>query len=400
MNRFKFWFFLFYTLFLSRFVAGQDQKIIGYLPTYRFSLLEEIQLERLTHLNIAFANPDNSGNLVTNDIPIDAVVQKAHEEELQVFISLAGGASQLATWEFWLMPENRPEFISNIINYTKEHNLQGVDVDLEWGTVNDDYSGFVLELKDSLSQYDFLMTAALPGTYRYPEVSDEALAAFEWVNLMVYDLTGPWQPSNPGPHSPYSFAVNSIDYWLQQGLEKEKMTLGVPFYGYDFTDQSNVKSVKYSQMVEENTANAQLDKVGEIYYNGLPTITEKTLLAKNELSGIMIWELGQDHFSKYSLLRRIDETMNDFQVTATAESNDLNAISVYPNPVSDQLKIDLGSLQDVKITLYSPTSKALLTSQFEYQDFISIDMNDYTNGMYLLAIESITTKKVFKLVKY
>jgi len=400
VNRFKFWFFLFYTLFLSRFVAGQDQKIIGYLPTYRFSLLEEIQLERLTHLNIAFANPDNSGNLVTNDIPIDAVVQKAHEEELQVFISLAGGASQLATWEFWLMPENRPEFISNIINYTKEHNLQGVDVDLEWGTVNDDYSGFVLELKDSLSQYDFLMTAALPGTYRYPEVSDEALAAFEWVNLMVYDLTGPWQPSNPGPHSPYSFAVNSIDYWLQQGLEKEKMTLGVPFYGYDFTDQSNVKSVKYSQMVEENTANAQLDKVGEIYYNGLPTITEKTLLAKNELSGIMIWELGQDHFSKYSLLRRIDETMNDFQVTATAESNDLNAISVYPNPVSDQLKIDLGSLQDVKITLYSPTSKALLTSQFEYQDFISIDMNDYTNGMYLLAIESITTKKVFKLVKY
>ncbi|NEQ53883.1 MAG: T9SS type A sorting domain-containing protein [Leptolyngbya sp. SIO3F4] len=381
-------------------MIGQDQKIIGYLPTYRFSLLEEIQLERLTHLNIAFANPDNSGNLVTNDIPIDDVVQKAHEEELQVFISLAGGASQLATWEFWLMPENRPDFISNIIDYTKEHNLQGVDVDLEWGTVNDDYSGFVLELKDSLNQYNLLMTAALPGTYRYPEVSDEALAAFEWVNLMVYDLTGPWQPSNPGPHSPYSFAINSIDYWLRQGLEKERMTLGVPFYGYDFTNQSNVKSVKYSQMVEENAANAQLDKVGEIYYNGLPTITEKTMLAKNELSGIMIWELGQDHFSKYSLLRRIDETMNDFQVTATSTSYDLNDISVFPNPVSDHLKIDLGLLQDVKITLYSPTAKAILTSRYEYQDFISIDMNDYTNGMYLLAIESTNSKKVFKLVKY
>jgi GH18 family chitinase len=380
-------------------LTGQDLKIIGYLPTYRFSSLNDIELERLTHLNIAFANPDVNGYLVTNDVPIDQVVQKAHVANLDVFISLAGGASQLATWEFWLAKENRSFFINNIVNYTKQYDLQGVDVDLEWGTVNDDYSGFVLELKDSLDQYNLLMTAALPGIYRYPEVTDEALAAFEWVNLMVYDLTGPWLPSNPGPHSPYSFVINSIDYWLEKGLEKERMTLGVPFYGYDFTNQNNVNSVTFAQMVNENQANAQLDQVGEIYYNGLPTITEKTILAKSELAGIMIWELGQDYFGKYSLLRRIDETMNDFKVTASLETSDLNEIAVFPNPVSDNLQVDLGSLQNIKVTLYSTTSSVLLTQVNNFESVISIEMGNYSKGIYFLSVENEVDNKVFKLIK-
>ena len=61
-----------------------------------------------------------------------------------------------------------------------------MDVDLEWSHVNSLYSPFVLELKDSLDAHNKLMTVALPGTYRYPEVSDEALNAFAWVNLMAY----------------------------------------------------------------------------------------------------------------------------------------------------------------------------------------------------------------------
>ena len=44
------------------------------------------------------------------------------------------------------------------------------------------------------------------------------------------------------------------------------------------------------------------------YYNGRPTIANKVELAVQKLSGIMIWELGQDSFTEYSLLETIHKT--------------------------------------------------------------------------------------------
>ncbi len=199
-------FYLFYMLLFlsSSFIFSQQFKSIGYLPYYRFDLIDQIQLEKLTHLNVAFANPDEFGNLSVNDIDIDPIVNRAHSAGLQVFISLGGGGASFTNWENLIRPQNRSEFIQKIIKYTHENNMQGIDVDLEWGNVNIDYSDFVLELNDSIDKYDLILTAALPGTYRYPEISDAALAAYDWINLMAYDLTGPWAPNNPGPHSPYS----------------------------------------------------------------------------------------------------------------------------------------------------------------------------------------------------
>ena len=42
---------------------GQSFKTVGYLPYYRFALSDQIAYEKLTHLCIAFANPDMSGDL-------------------------------------------------------------------------------------------------------------------------------------------------------------------------------------------------------------------------------------------------------------------------------------------------------------------------------------------------
>jgi hypothetical protein len=53
----------------------------------------------------------------------------------------------------------------------------------------------------------------------------------------------------------------------------------------------------------------QLDMEGSMvmYYNGIPTIKRKTLLAKKEASGIMIWQLSGDAPGAKSLLNVIDE---------------------------------------------------------------------------------------------
>lgn len=310
-------------------------KRIGYLPTYRFSFSNQIEYQRLSHLNIAFAHPDSSGNLTTDGTAIGPVVNKAHAAGAKVFISLASSGSWDGLWDYHLDPARLPAFVAKIVQYVQQHQLDGVDIDLEWDYVENTYSPFVIALGTALHAEGKWITAALPGEYRYPEVTDEALATFDWINMMVYDLTGPWAPNNPGPHSPFSWTVNCIDYWLDQEVSPERLTLGVPFYGYNF-GVSPVSSITYRSMVAEDTAFAYVDQVGMRYYNGIPTIQAKTQLAMEEVSGIMMWELGQDALStsliSYSLLRAIDEIAPPI---VSANQPDLAHIRLYPNPASD-----------------------------------------------------------------
>ncbi|MEZ4774859.1 MAG: glycosyl hydrolase family 18 protein [Bacteroidia bacterium] len=324
---------------------SQDFKVVGYLPYYRFALANQLDYGKLTHLNLAFLNPDMQGNLDIGGQNIDPVVAKAKSEnpDIKVLISIAGGgvtAAWQAAYDQLMLPANRSGFIHSLTTYTLNHNLDGLDVDLEWNSVNNLYSPFVLELADSLHAHGKLITAAWPATYRYPDISTAALAVFDFVNLMAYDLTGPWAPNNPGQHSPYSFAQQGITYWHSQGLPYEKMTLGVPFYGYDFTNQSNVTSFTYGSMVATDTVFAWTDQVGQKYYNGIPTIRAKTELALSQVSGIMIWEIGQDalgNLGEYSLLKAIDGKIH----TATQGLQDhlLTGVRFAPNPFQSEITL-------------------------------------------------------------
>jgi len=42
--------------------------VVGYFPSWRFDLNNQINYCKITHLNLAFANPDSNGNLVMPDI--------------------------------------------------------------------------------------------------------------------------------------------------------------------------------------------------------------------------------------------------------------------------------------------------------------------------------------------
>ena len=67
-------------------------------------------------------------------------------------------------------------------------------------------------------------------------------------------------------------------------------------------------------MVELSNANADIDNVGTKFYNGRSTIRSKVQLASNEVNGIMIWELGQDSFSEYSLLKTIHKEYDKLEI--------------------------------------------------------------------------------------
>ena len=295
--------------------VDKSARVVGYLPSYRFDSNEKIDYCKLTHLNLAFANPGSNGKLIINDFSGVVVRARNENSNIKIYISIGGGYltdEQASIWSNSIdIKDNRPVIINEIVNFVVDNSLDGVDVDLEWQYVTSGYSDFVIELKSALSTKGKSMTAALPGTTKFDNITEEALQTFDFINIMAYDFTGPWNPTDSGQHSSYNNAVESINFWKNTGVSQSKLTLGVPFYGYDFSNSSNVTSFTFGQMISTNNSYSEIDNVGMKYYNGRPTIKSKVKLASEQVSGIMIWELGQDSFSDYSLLKTIHKEYNN-----------------------------------------------------------------------------------------
>lgn len=366
MNRFIFISFLMVFCMAAR---SQNFRVVGYLPQYRMDYVEKIRFDYLTHLNIAFANPNADGFLTTKN-DIRPAVEKSHKNNVKVLISLAGGylfSEWKAAWTKYLQPENRNYFIANIIQYLRENNLDGVDVDLEWKDVDKNYSPFILELKQALVAEGKILSAALPGKHRYPNITDEALNSFDFINIMAYDACGPWNPKKPGQHSSSSFAKNCIQYWSeQQGLAPEKISLGLPCYGYNFNDPANVYGFYYRSMIEKDVDHMYQDQVGGMYYNGIPTIKSKTQLAFDKVGGVMIWELSQDaidSLEEYSLLKAIYETVQTNLQNKKLDENQFQ-VRIYPNPNTHFVYIETKETsEEAEISIFDQQGTLLISKK-------------------------------------
>src|SRR4030095_12660601 len=129
---------------------GTSFKVVGYLAGGHFRLVDELELNRLAHLNLAFANPNKDGKLVFDGgFDIAPVVSKGHAAGLKVFVSLAGGGRPAtAGWKSVLLPENKSSFVRHIVDYVETNSLDGVDVDIGGNllpTIRESYNPFVVE---------------------------------------------------------------------------------------------------------------------------------------------------------------------------------------------------------------------------------------------------------------
>ncbi len=294
---------------LTATAAAPNFRVVGYLNTWdNFpDNVNSIDLAKITHLNIAFAEPNPSGNL-TKFTGIDSVVNKAHAANVKVLISL-GGADLGGTkghWKDLTTPANVNAFCAKILSYLQQYNLDGVDIDLEGHTIGpDNYATFIQTLSSLLKPQNKLVTAAV-ATWFAPQIPTSSFDYFDFVNIMSYDATGPWDPNDSGPSAPYSLAEKDIKFWGNKGLPQNKMGLGVPFYGWGFGSAFSQDDYSFKKIVATYPGAENVDEIGStIYYNGIPTIKMKTMLAMQKASGIMIWELTEDAKGKNSLLNAI-----------------------------------------------------------------------------------------------
>jgi len=308
-------------LVLIQFNGWSQTKVIGYLPS-SWGDVNSIDYTKLTHINIAFANPDNAGNL---SVPagMTTAIQKAHANNVKAIISLGGAGAPAAAWSSLLQDGNRSAFIQKISSYVTNYQLDGVDIDLEGDRIDGNYEKFIVDLSAAIKPKNKTLTFAI-ATWQGNQITDRALALFDWVNVMSYDYTGPWTANSPGQHSPYSGAVNELNYWIStRKVAKEKVILGVPFYGYQFNN-GTVNAYVFGDIVKMYPGSENVDEwntgAGMLYYNGIPTIKKKTTLAKTTAGGIMIWQLFGDATGSKSLLSAIDQIMKSGGNNAPAVS--------------------------------------------------------------------------------
>jgi chitinase len=293
--------------------------VIGYVQDERdsASAVDDVDFSKITHLNIAFANPTDANGTILPTPHLGQFVERAHRSKVKVLISIGGGfASEDKTLReryFDLISDSkRSGFVKTLSSYVDENRLDGLDVDLEGPAIGKDYAAFVLELSNALKPKHKLLTAAVSGWSGSEPMPMSAVNCFDFVNVMAYDATGPWNRDRPGQHSSMDFAKQAAAMWIAKGVAKEKIVLGVPFYGWGFGAAFTEGGYQFSDIVTKFPGSELLDQAGDtVWYNGIPTIKAKVQYVVDQgLGGIMIWSLNQDAKGKLSLLKAIHDVLS------------------------------------------------------------------------------------------
>ena len=271
-------------------------KLIGYMPNwYDKSALNNVHLEKFTHINYAFAIPTEDGHV--RDLPsksfAEALITMAHENDVKVLLSVGGWSYNNEVLEPTFVAATQTmeecDFLAqNIVEAALQYGFDGVDLD--WEHPNKDtyqqYENLVVCLAQHCHDNSLLFTCAVVGGSSMDKaITDTAAASFDWLNVMCYD------GGEGEDHSPMSLAVDYINYWRERGIPASKLTLGVPFYERPSWNA-------YGTLVSADPDNAHRDTTEyqgkTVYYNGIETMQEKTRFALENACGIMIWQINQD----------------------------------------------------------------------------------------------------------
>lgn len=309
-----------------------DHNVIAFYPYYRHSTLpiSEIRWDKITRIIYAFARPNADGSLNTSDlILITELVDEAHANGVEVYLSVGGGGIDSENFPAVAADEEAmARFVLEIRQYLFEHCLDGVDIDWEhWtGSATNTviqaesmaYAEILRRLQQEIAPFGLGLSidvgASNWGGRHIPDVQDYV----DYLQIMAYDFSGPW--SDPGPHSAFDDVIGSgsdatstgLAYWVNyRGWPKDKVILGVPFYGRDF-DNNGGAGITYAGILEKYPDAWNYDQVENIYYDGIATMVRKAQYVKdNHYPGVMIWELAQDHpADSLSLLNYVNQVLN------------------------------------------------------------------------------------------
>ena len=310
--------------------------------------------ERTTHVLLAFANLDASGNWVTTGVASQVASVKAlrtTNPNLKVLLSIGGWTWSENFTGVAADPAKRATFAQSAANTVDSLVLDGVDIDWEWpGAQGDtdtlpgpnDSHNFTLLLQTTRGALDTLGTAkgrhfeltafTGGGSAQIGALELNAVGQLlDFINVQGYDLRGPWDGVtghhtglhyNPGDSG--GSALNSeaiLARYLDAGIPAGKLLLGSAFFGHGFSGVASANhglfqshngggyTMLYSQIAGSNlTASRRfwddIAKVPWLYkastgemisYDDPRSMAEKAGYARaNGLGGVYYWQAGGD----------------------------------------------------------------------------------------------------------
>ena len=343
---------------LSHAAQGESERyrVVAYVAGW--SIPAVMRLDKVTHVNFAFAQINPAGQVVLAGDGVEAnllhlVALKKANPRLKVVISIGGwmaeGFSDAA-----LTDASRSRFADSAVQLLRQFSADGIDIDWEYpgqGVAgikhrDEDRQNFTLLLKTLREKLDrasaaqgrsggdryILSIASADGEYFEHTEMDKLHVYLDWINVMSYDFFNSLTPTT-GHHAGLYRAATalpternadaSIKQHLAAGIPAEKIVLGVAFYGRGF---AGVKPVgnglrqpyerfegahAYSELADkfigregfvrywDNRAKAPSlwNSASRIFitYDDPQSIRIKSQYVKaHHLGGMMFWELGQD----------------------------------------------------------------------------------------------------------
>lgn len=187
-----------------------------------------------------------------SELDDDFAIQFARDNRVAPLATItnltSGGFSPEVTRQVLTYPEQRNQLLNNIEMLVTTKNYAGVNVDFERvrEEERDLYTGFLRLLSERLKPKGYFVSVAVPAKtsedipwlkgYDFGGIG----AVVDFAFIMAYDWHVP--SSQPGPVAPIGEVRNAIEFAMKY-MDRKKIILGVPRYGYEWTmDNGNAVS--------------------------------------------------------------------------------------------------------------------------------------------------------------
>ncbi|WP_349409888.1 glycoside hydrolase family 18 protein [Pseudalkalibacillus sp. SCS-8] len=336
-----------------------EKKVVGYYGGWAaysgFDVLD-IEAEKLTHLNYAFAKISDDGKVALGnpEVDVENLKQlqklKAQHPDLRTLISVGGWSHSENFSDVAATEASRKAFADSTVTFIEEHGFDGIDIDWEYpvsGGESDNkhrpedkenFTKLMEEIRKQLDQHEqqtgkkYTLTIAGAASTSFLEKTEMAqlVSHVDFINLMTYDINGQWYKKT-GHNAPlYTTsgdapnkwsAEDTVNAYFNAGVPKEKMVLGIPFYGrkydavtplnnglhqpfvldggsvtYDGIKDKHLNKEGYKRFMDDETKVPYLwNGTSFISYEDPESIQHKTDYIQTEnLGGAMVWELSHD----------------------------------------------------------------------------------------------------------
>ncbi|GAA0248207.1 hypothetical protein GCM10009000_075380 [Halobacterium noricense] len=323
-------------------------RVVGYYPSWaRDYSPADVPYDKLTHLNYAFVEPQSDGTVVTGGSSEDSLLSElaTYDDTGTVFLlSISSGWYSGKFSDAASTATRRQRFAKTAVDLMLKYNFDGLDLDWEYpdGTIRaEDPHNFTLlleacrnELDSRVGTWTHLTMAGSPN----PNIVDDAYEVgtisnyLDHVNVMTYDYHGDWSnvtnfnaPFDSPPEGPSAQSWNTSNHmqqWASRPIAKDKLVMGMPFYGRSFSGVSSTNDGLFNSF-SSSTSETYYDIVQNIKpqsdyeyhwhpdaqvpwlysaaentfisYDNVRSISNKANYVRtNGFGGAMCWELSQD----------------------------------------------------------------------------------------------------------